>query len=116
MDIARGFRQSIEDRVPSVGPANERLQQLIGLEQAGEHAAGTAHVLPRILGALGAGGIGYSSGGLMGAAGAAGTAALLTTPQGLTTAGLGMRSASEMTPQAVQAIRAALIAQLAAEQ
>jgi hypothetical protein len=114
MDIARGLRTAIEDRVPSVGPANQRLQELIGLEQAGEHAAGTAHFLPRALGALGAGTLGLSSG-VLPAIGAAGTAALLTTPQGLTTAGLGMRSASEMTPAAVQAIRAALLAQLAAD-
>jgi hypothetical protein len=56
------------------------------------------------------------SGGILPGLAAAGSAAMLTTPQGLTTAGLGMRSAAQMTPEAVQAIRAALIAQLAAEQ
>jgi hypothetical protein len=115
MDVARGLKTAIEDRVPSVGPMNRRLQELMGLERAAEHASGQSHILSRLGGAGVMGGIGFSGGGPLGAAAAAGAGLLATTPQGLTNTGLALKGAGNLSPQAVQAIRAALLAQLAAE-
>jgi hypothetical protein len=114
MDAARGLRGAIEDRA-DVGAMTHRLQGLVGLEQGADHASQTGHVLSRLGGAGVMGGLGFAGGGPLGAIGAAGAGAMFTTPQGLTTAGLGLKAASPAA-QAASARLAALIAALAAEQ
>lgn len=115
MDWARAAREQLEDRAPSIGPMNARLQDLIGLERAAEHASGTGHILSRLGGAGVLGGLGLSGGGIAPAVAAAGAGAALTTPQGLTTTGLALKSAAPAA-QAVSARVAALLAQLGLEE
>lgn len=102
--IASGLREQIEQRVPAVGPMNVRLQELIGLREAAEHASGQSHILSRLGGAAvgGMGGMTPAAAGLM-----------ATTPQGLTSLGLGMKAiapaASHVTPQAARLALLALL-------
>lgn len=116
MDVARGLREAIEQRVPSTGPQNARIQDLMGLERAGEHASSQSHILSRLLAAGGMGGLGLSAG-VVPAIGAAGAGAMLTTPQGLTTAGLGLKSMAPVASHSPQAARLlALLAALSGDQ
>lgn len=111
MDIAHALREAIETRVPSVGPMNARTQDLIGLERAAEHSAGTGHILSRLGGAGVLGGLGLSGGGLVPAVGAAMAGGAMTTPGGATSTGLLLKGAAPYAEQ-MSARLAALLAQL----
>lgn len=114
MDVARGLREAIEQRVPSIGPMNARTQDFIGLEKAAEHSSQTGHILSRLLGAGALGGLGLSGGGMIPAIGAGAAGAALTTPGGATTTGLMLKGAAPYAEH-TSARLAALLAQLAAE-
>ena len=110
---ARGLRAAIERRVPAVGPVNARTQELMGVLRGAEHASGTGHVLSR-LGGVGAGAVIGSSGGTVPALAAAGAGSMLTTPSGLTAAGIGLKRVGQAVD--AKALRAALMALLANQQ
>jgi hypothetical protein len=97
MDVAHGLREAIESRVPDVGPKNQRIQDLMGVELGATHASSTAHVVPR----LGAAAVLGAQGGFIPAA--LGMAA--STPQGLTTAGVGLKKLAPVASHAPQAAR-----------
>lgn len=112
--MAQSLRGAIESRVPSVGPMNERLQGLKGVMEGAEHAAGTGHILSRLGGGGLAAGLGFSGGGAIPALGAGAAGLAMTTPQGLTTTGLGLKAAAPVVDRA-SARLLALLAQLATE-
>jgi hypothetical protein len=87
---ARGLREALESRVPNLGATNARTQNLMGVRDAAEHAAGTGHVLSRTTGAAAGALIGGSGGGLLPAVAAAAGGLALTTPGGLTSTGLAL--------------------------
>lgn len=103
---ARGLRQEIERLVPGVGDINARTQSLIGLEKAAEHAGQTGHVLSRLGGST----VGAGVAGIPGAIGGM----ALTTPGGLTTSGLALKSLVPAVSHLPTAVRAAILAQLLA--
>jgi hypothetical protein len=115
MDVASALREAVEQRA-NVGPMNKRIQDLMGLELAGDHASAQSHILSRLGGAGVLGSLGFAGGGPIGAAAATGAGLMATTPQGLTLTGLGLKGMAPIASHTPQAIRAALLAQLAAEQ
>jgi len=115
--MAKGLKQAIENRAPDVRAMNEQLQSLIGLEQGAEHASNTGHVLSRLGGAGVLGGLGFGAGPVPALA-AAGAGLAMTTPQGLARTGLALKSlgSAASSPVTANLLRAALLAQLSAEQ
>ena len=113
--VAQGTREALEREVPSLGLINSRTQGLMGLERAAEHAAGTGHILSRLVGAgTGLSGVLVGSGGgLAPAIAGAAAGSMLATPGGLSRLGLLARTGGQIAPHAV---RLALMAMLAGEQ
>jgi hypothetical protein len=106
-NVAQSTRQALERNAPAVGPINARTQSLIGLERAAGNAGETGHILSR-LGGIGAGAMAGSAGGLAPAIAAALAGATLTTPAGLSRAGIGLAQGGDVL--LIPAIRAALMA------
>lgn len=94
---ARGAREAIETRVPSVIPVNRRTQELIGLARGATHSAETGHVLSRATGAI-AGGLAGTGAGVVPALGTAAFGSLLTTPGGLSRLALMLKLLGRVGP------------------
>jgi hypothetical protein len=105
---AQGLRLALERRTPGLGDVNARTQDLMGVRAGAEHAADTGHVLSRLGGAMAFGGMAGPAGALPAVA-AAGAGATMTTPGGLTAAGLALKGAGKVLPDA---LRAALLLEL----
>jgi hypothetical protein len=109
--IARGLRKGIEQRVPDVAAVNARTQGLIGVREGAEHASGTGHILSRAGGAT-AGALLGLGGGVLPAAGAALAGGVLTTPQGLSSLGVGLKRTGKIAEFTPEMMRAAILMDL----
>lgn len=110
--IARALREGIEQRVPEVGPINERSQRLIGAQRAFADAQDRPRALTNFLSILGGTG-GFVGGGGPGAAASAALIKAMDSPRLGAATGIALNEAGTalMNPGLLQA---ALLARLAA--
>jgi hypothetical protein len=119
MAIARGLREQIEQRA-NVGPLNEEVQKLIGIDRALEGAMGRiSNNQPIGMNALIASGVGagaYGASGDIGTGGGVGLGIIaLTNPYLASRLAIGANKLAPAARQLPNAARAALMAQLASE-
>jgi hypothetical protein len=110
---ARGLRAGIEERVPAVGPVNQRSQELLGAKRAFAEAEDRPQALTNMLAAGTAATYGGSTGDAIGAALSAALMKALNSPRAGAMAGIGINEAGKTLSHA-ELMRAALLARMAA--
>jgi hypothetical protein len=110
-EIARAFREGIEQQVPDVGPMNERTQGLIGAKRAFSEAQDRPNALTNMM-ALGAGGtVGAGTGDPVQAIATALAMKAMNSPRVGALAGIGINEIGQAAINP-ELLRAALIARL----
>jgi hypothetical protein len=112
--VARALKEGIEQRVPEVGPINERSQRLIGAQRAFEDAADRPRALTNYLAILG-GATGFAGGGTPGGVLGSALVKAIDSPRLGALTGIAMNEAGDVITHP-GLLQAALLARLAQQE